>query len=238
MPESRHGRDDVFVKTTRGMRGPGIDADICPFEKNTLDPIDAPWDIADTAARRLQVTVMPILRGYGANQGLTSEAVGPLLTRLVAVFDQLQKPVAVPAPVGATVPLKKARLPKVPKTVTADLEVDVAATAEEPPKRAKTLRLPSKSKQVAVETIDTAELPTAESQTRDVPAIDIPAIDIRAPAVVETPEPGPVLSPAERREAILRKLREEGDTTVPPRRESGDGAAPPAFRYPVNRFAR
>lgn len=181
-------------------------------------------------SRRLRVTVMPILRGYGANRGLASDAVGPLLTRLVAVFDQLQNPTAVPAPIGATAPLKKARLPKVPKTVTADLEVDATATAEQPPKRAKTLRLPSKSKQVAV---DAAETVAAESQVLDAPAIETPA-----PVVVETPEPGPVLSPAERREAILRKLREEGDTTVPPRRESGDGTAPPAFRYPVNRFAR
>ncbi len=184
-------------------------------------------------SRRLRVTVIPILRGYGANQGLASDAVGPFLTRLVAVFDQLQNPMAVPAPLGATASLKIARLPKVPKSVTADLEVDVAATAEQPPKRAKTLRLPSKSKQVVVEVVDAEETVTAESQNPEAPAPEA-----AAPVVVETVDPGPVLSPAERREAILRKLREEGDTTVPPRRESGDGTAPPAFRYPVNRFAR
>lgn len=185
-------------------------------------------------SRRIRVTVIPILRGYGANQGLASDAVGPLLNRLVAVFDQLQNPMTAPAAIGATAPLKKARLPKVPKTVTADLEVDVTATAEQPPKRAKTLRLPSKSKPVAVETVDAAaETVSAESQTPDAPALET-----AAPVVVEAPDPGPVLSPAERREAILRKLREEGDTTVPPRRASGDNGAPPAFRYPVNRFAR
>lgn len=189
-------------------------------------------------SRPLRVTVMPILRGYGAIQGLASDAVGPLLTRLVAVFDQLPNPVAVPAPIGAKAPLKKARLPKVPKTVTADLEVDVAATAEEPPKRAKTLRLPSKSKQLAVETEAATETPAAETLAAENQASDAPVVETAAPAVVETVDPGPVLSPAERREAILRKLREEGDTTVPPRREPGDGAAPPAFRYPVNRFAR
>ena len=179
-------------------------------------------------SRRLRVTVMPIPRCYGSTQGLSSDAVGPLLTRLVAVFDQLENPPAVPAPVGAAAPLKKARLPKVPKNVTADLEVDVTAPVEQPPKRAKTLRLSLKSK----DSVDDA-VETTEPELADVVAVEAPVA-----VIAEAPEPGPVLSPAERREAILRKLREEGDTTVPPRREPGDGAAPPAFRYPVNRFAR
>lgn len=132
---------------------------------------------------------------------------------------------------GVPAALERVRLPKVPKSVTADLEVEVTATAEQPPKRAKTLRLSPKSKEPAAEPSDDAAAATSVGQ-----ATDAPAIAAAAPAVVETPDPGPVLSPAERREAILRKLREEGDTTVPPRRDAGD--APPAFRYPVNRFAR
>ena len=120
-----------------------------------------------------------------------------------------------------------------PNTVTADLEVAETATAEQPPKRAKTLRLSLKSKQSPVEADDIVEQPSLGFETDDAPAAEIPA-----PAAVQTPDPGPVLSPAERREAILRRLREEGDTTVPPRREAGDHNALPAFRYPVNRFAR
>lgn len=120
-----------------------------------------------------------------------------------------------------------------PKTVTADLGVVETATAEQPPKRAKTLRLSLKSKPSPVEADAGVEQPSLDLDTADAQVAEI-----AAPAVVETPDPGPVLSPAERREAILRRLREEGDTTVPPRREAGDQNALPAFRYPVNRFAR
>ncbi len=120
-----------------------------------------------------------------------------------------------------------------PKTVTADLEVDETPPAEQPPKRAKTLRLSLKSKPSTVEADDAVEQPSLGFETDDAPAAEI-----AAPVVVEAPDAGPILSPAERREAILRRLREEGDTTVPPRREGGDHNALPAFRYPVNRFAR
>lgn len=121
-----------------------------------------------------------------------------------------------------------------PKSVTADPEVEATATAEEPPKKAKTLRLSLKSKAPAA--VETADEVAAEAPEAAV-AEDQPETTSAA-AAVEPVEEGPVLSPAERREAILRRLREEGDTTVPPRRAASDNGAPPPFRYPVNRFAR
>jgi hypothetical protein len=123
----------------------------------------------------------------------------------------------------------------VPKTVTAEPEVVETSAADQPPKQTRTLRLSLKPKAPVVEP---EPEPAVELPPVAVVADDAAVAETAAQAVTPAQDDGPVLSPAERREAILRRLREEGDTTLPPRRDAGDKNALPAFRYPVNRFAR